>query len=91
MKKTKEIKITEKNIAKLFLEDIFSYYTLREYVYNFFLFPKNDIYEKADVKEILDFLELGSFADAKEYFPKMMKNKAFMNFVSKNILIKLIE
>lgn len=91
MKTTKEIKITEKNMAKLFLEDIFSCYTLREYVYNFFLFPKNDIYEKADVKEILDFLELGSFTDAKEDFPRMMKNKAFMDFVSKNISIKLIE
>ena len=51
LKKTKKIKITEKNIAKLFLEDIFAYYTLRERIYNFFLFNKDDIYEKEDVKK----------------------------------------
>lgn len=95
LKKTKKIKITEKNIAKLFLEDIFAYYTLRERIYNFFLFNKDDIYEKEDVKKILDCLESGPLVDVKEDFPKIMekmsKNKAFMDFVSKNISIKLIE
>ena len=95
LKKTKKIKITEKNIAKLFLEDIFAYYTLRERMYNFFLFNKDDIYEKEDVKKILDCLESGPLVDVKEDFPKIMKkmskNKAFMDFVSKNISIELIE
>jgi hypothetical protein len=43
----------------------------------------------------LDCLESGPLVNVKEDFPKIMekmsKNKAFMDFVSKNISIKLIE